>query len=75
MSLINTSDPLLNELVDELQTLDDTAKQELLRLARLHNFIAKNKHKKYATIPKGEKPPTLAQIVKWQHAARKQAKQ
>ena len=75
MSLINTSDTLLNEIVNELQTLDEKTKEEVLKQLKIRNFIAKNKHKKYATIPKGEKPPTMAQIVKWQHAARKTAKQ
>lgn len=75
MANINIKDKLVTQILNELESLDEEGKRKVLKKAQTLNFIKTSNEKKSLTPIKKEKAPSMSQIDKWKHEARKLAKQ
>ncbi|MDI9364433.1 MAG: hypothetical protein QM541_05750 [Flavobacterium sp.] len=75
MSVVTTNTPLEDEILSAVKQLSVLEQQIMLKNIRLRKYVNK-KVKPLANYDMSIiKPPTMAQIDKWKHEARKAAKE
>lgn len=75
MSLVANNTEVVDEIINEVKKLSELEQQIMLKNIKLKKYLNK-KVKPLANYDMTKiKPPTMAQIDKWKHEARKAAKE